>query len=157
MLNGLFQEDLSPTSSQLTRISDAFLVPITLLGPNFGAPVGVSGRMRPLVGGPVMIAAGEVIGGFALAISTVTAVAVDTVPNHLTGMASGTTNMLRDFGFTLGPAVIQPGWPRDSDSGSPNRGYSSSRWNRVTAQIRGPARPSTNRPPGSAARPRSPM
>ena len=43
---------------------------------------------------------------FALAISTVTAVAVDTVPNHLTGMASGTTNMLRDFGFTLGPAII---------------------------------------------------
>lgn len=44
--------------------------------------------------------------GFALAISTVTAVAVDTVPTHLSGMASGTTNMLRDFGFTLGPAVI---------------------------------------------------
>jgi MFS family permease len=44
--------------------------------------------------------------GFALAVSSVTAVAVNTVPNHLTGMASGATNMLRDFGFTLGPAVV---------------------------------------------------
>ncbi|HUN38030.1 MAG TPA: MFS transporter [Trebonia sp.] len=55
----------------------------------------------------VMVAPLALVGiGFALAISTVTAVAVDTVPNHLAGMASGTTNMLRDFGFTLGPAVI---------------------------------------------------
>ena len=44
--------------------------------------------------------------GFALAVSALTAVAVNTVPNHLAGMASGSTNMLRDFGFTLGPAVI---------------------------------------------------
>jgi MFS family permease len=44
--------------------------------------------------------------GFAFALSSVTAVAVDTVPNHLAGMASGTTSQLRDFGFTLGPAVI---------------------------------------------------
>jgi ABC-type uncharacterized transport system substrate-binding protein len=55
----------------------------------------------------VMVAPLALVGiGFALAISTVTAVAVDTVPTHLSGMASGTTNMLRDFGFTLGPAVI---------------------------------------------------
>jgi len=44
--------------------------------------------------------------GFALALSALTAVAVNTPPTHLAGMASGTTNMLRDFGFTLGPAVI---------------------------------------------------
>ncbi len=44
--------------------------------------------------------------GFALAVSSVTAVAVNTVPNHLAGMASGATNMLRDFGFTLGPAIV---------------------------------------------------
>ena len=44
--------------------------------------------------------------GFALAVSAVTAVAVNTVPNHLAGMASGSTNMLRDFGFTLGPAIV---------------------------------------------------
>ncbi len=44
--------------------------------------------------------------GFAFAISSVTAVAVNTVPARLTGMASATTSLLRDFGFTLGPAVI---------------------------------------------------
>lgn len=55
----------------------------------------------------VMVAPLALVGtGFALAISTVTAVAVDPVPTHLAGMASGTTNMLRDFGFILGPAVI---------------------------------------------------
>jgi MFS family permease len=44
--------------------------------------------------------------GFAFAISAVTATAVETVPHTLAGMASATTSMLRDFGFTLGPAVI---------------------------------------------------
>lgn len=44
--------------------------------------------------------------GFAFALSAVTAVAVNTVPNHLAGMAAGSTSLLRDFGFTLGPAVI---------------------------------------------------
>ena len=44
--------------------------------------------------------------GFALALHGITSVAVNTVPNHLAGMASGTTSLLRDFGFTLGPAVI---------------------------------------------------
>ncbi|HET9169309.1 MAG TPA: MFS transporter [Actinospica sp.] len=44
--------------------------------------------------------------GFAFSLSAVTAVSVNTVPNRLAGMASGTTSLLRDFGFTLGPAVI---------------------------------------------------
>ena len=44
--------------------------------------------------------------GFAFALNGVTAVAVNTVPNHLAGMAAGATSQLRDFGFTLGPAVI---------------------------------------------------
>ena len=44
--------------------------------------------------------------GFALALTALTAIAVNTPPTHLAGMASGTTNMFRDFGFTLGPAVI---------------------------------------------------
>jgi hypothetical protein len=56
--------------------------------------------------GPV-IAPYTLIGiGFALAVSALTAVLVDTVPNHQEGMASAAANMLRDFGFTLGPAVI---------------------------------------------------
>lgn len=44
--------------------------------------------------------------GFAFAISSVTAVAVNTVSHGLEGMASGTTSQLRDFGFTLGPAIV---------------------------------------------------
>lgn len=44
--------------------------------------------------------------GFAFALGGVTAVAVNTVPNHLAGMAAGTTSALRDFGFTMGPAII---------------------------------------------------
>jgi MFS family permease len=55
----------------------------------------------PLVGPLVLVGI-----GFAFALSGVTAVAVNTVPGHLAGMASGTTSQLRDFGFTLGPAVI---------------------------------------------------
>ena len=44
--------------------------------------------------------------GFSFAVSAVTATVVETVPHGLAGMASATTSMLRDFGFTLGPAVI---------------------------------------------------
>ncbi len=54
-----------------------------------------------------MLAPFLVVGcGFAFAVSALTAVAVNTVPIHLAGMASGTTSLLRDFGFTLGPAVV---------------------------------------------------
>jgi MFS family permease len=44
--------------------------------------------------------------GFAFAISAVTSVAVNAVPVGLAGMASGATSLLRDFGFTLGPAIV---------------------------------------------------
>lgn len=44
--------------------------------------------------------------GFALCVSSVTAVALNSVPPHLAGMASATTNMLRDLGFALGPVVV---------------------------------------------------
>ena len=55
---------------------------------------------------PVIVPFILVGAGFALTVTSVTAVAVNTVPNHLAGMASGSTNMLRDFGFTLGPAIV---------------------------------------------------
>ena len=55
---------------------------------------------------PIVVPLIVVGAGSALALSSVTAVAVNTMPNHLAGMASGTTNMLRDFGFTLGPAIV---------------------------------------------------
>jgi predicted MFS family arabinose efflux permease len=44
--------------------------------------------------------------GFKLAVTSITVVAVNSVPTEKAGMASGTTSMLRDFGLTLGPAVV---------------------------------------------------
>jgi MFS family permease len=44
--------------------------------------------------------------GIALALSSFTAAAINGMPTHLAGMASGTNNMLRDLGATLGPAII---------------------------------------------------
>ncbi|KAA9156934.1 MFS transporter [Amycolatopsis acidicola] len=52
---------------------------------------------------PPMLALGV---GFALTVGSVTAVAINTVPLKLAGMASATTNLLRDFGFALGPVLI---------------------------------------------------
>ena len=53
-----------------------------------------------------MVAPALLIGvGFALSVSSFTAVAINTVPLHLAGMASATTNLLRDLGFALGPIV----------------------------------------------------
>jgi MFS family permease len=44
--------------------------------------------------------------GFKLSVTSITVVAVNGVPTDKAGMASGATSMLRDFGLTLGPAVI---------------------------------------------------
>jgi MFS family permease len=55
----------------------------------------------PLVPGLILVGI-----GFAFAVSSVTAVAINSVPVNLAGMASGATGLLRDFGFTLGPALI---------------------------------------------------
>ncbi|HEY3882072.1 MAG TPA: MFS transporter [Trebonia sp.] len=43
--------------------------------------------------------------GFGLAVNSFTAVALNTVPLPLAGMASATTNMFRDLGFALGPVI----------------------------------------------------
>jgi MFS family permease len=54
-----------------------------------------------------MVAPALLIGvGFALSVSSFTAVAINTVPLHLAGMASATTNLLRDLGFALGPIIV---------------------------------------------------
>jgi MFS family permease len=55
---------------------------------------------------PLAIPLGIAGVGFAFAVSSVTAVTVNTVPNRLAGMASGTSSMLRDLGFTLAPTVL---------------------------------------------------
>jgi MFS family permease len=66
-----------------------------------GVPVTSQVGLGPVIAPYILIGI-----GFALAVSAMTAVLVDTVPIHLEGMASAAANMLRDFGFTLGPAVV---------------------------------------------------
>lgn len=61
VLNGLFQLDLGTSASQLTWISDAFLVPVTLLELTFGVLGDLFGRKRLLVGGALILAVGELI------------------------------------------------------------------------------------------------
>ncbi len=56
--------------------------------------------------GPIVPGLALVGFGFAFSVSSVTAVAVNSVEVRLAGMASGATSQLRDFGFTLGPALI---------------------------------------------------
>lgn len=58
-LNGLFQQDLHPVGSQLTWISDAFLLPISVLELTFGVLGDLFGRKRLLVGGAVLLGVGE--------------------------------------------------------------------------------------------------
>jgi MFS family permease len=64
VLNGMFQEDLGTTSTQLTWISDAFLVPVTLLELSFGVVGDLFGRKRLLAVGAVIMAVGALLGFF---------------------------------------------------------------------------------------------
>lgn len=61
VLNGLFQQDLGTSSAQLTWISDAFLVPVTLLELTFGVLGDLFGRKRLLIIGAALISVGELI------------------------------------------------------------------------------------------------
>jgi MFS family permease len=60
-LNGLFQEDLHPIGSQLTWISDAFLLPVAVLELSFGVLGDLFGRKRLLVGGAALLTIGEIV------------------------------------------------------------------------------------------------
>jgi MFS family permease len=62
VLNGLFQTDLGTSASQLTWISDAFLVPVTLLELTFGVLGDLFGRKRLLLIGSGLIVVGELVG-----------------------------------------------------------------------------------------------
>src|SRR5918912_2000052 len=64
VLNGLFQQDLGTTSSQLTWISDAFLVPVALLELTWGVLGDLFGRKRLLIGGSLLMVVGEAISVF---------------------------------------------------------------------------------------------
>ncbi|MFD9042188.1 MFS transporter [Streptomyces bottropensis] len=65
------------------------------------AGVPTSDRAMGAIVGPLLLAGV----GSALAIAAISAVAVNTLPNHLAGMASGATSTFRDLGFALGPAI----------------------------------------------------
>lgn len=61
VLNGLFQGDLGTSSTQLTWISDAFLVPITLFELSFGVVGDLFGRKRLLAGGALLMTVGALV------------------------------------------------------------------------------------------------
>jgi MFS family permease len=64
VLNGLFQLDLDTSSTQLTWISDAFLVPITLFELTFGVVGDLFGRKRLLAAGALLMVAGSLLASF---------------------------------------------------------------------------------------------
>ncbi|WP_069762118.1 MFS transporter [Streptomyces sp. LUP47B] len=66
------------------------------------AGVPTSDRTITAIVGPLILAGV----GSALAFAAISAVAVNTLPNHLAGMASGATSTFRDLGFALGPAIM---------------------------------------------------
>src|SRR5215475_6375376 len=60
-LNGLFQQDLGTSSSQLTWISDVFLIPVCVLELSFGVLGDLFGRKRLLLTGALLLTVGELI------------------------------------------------------------------------------------------------
>lgn len=62
VLNGLFQDDLGTSASQLTWISAAFLVPVTLFELTFGMLGDLFGRKRLLIIGTIVLGIGQLIG-----------------------------------------------------------------------------------------------
>ncbi|HEX4700505.1 MAG TPA: MFS transporter, partial [Pseudonocardiaceae bacterium] len=64
VLNGLFQVDLATSSTQLTWISDAFLVPVTLFELTFGLIGDLFGRKRLLAIGAGLMVVGGLIAFF---------------------------------------------------------------------------------------------
>ena len=106
LLNGLALLLMPVTSRLLERYNPKWALSggaaLIGVGDLWMATISASNRSIPAITIPLIL----IGAGFGLAVAAVTAVAVNTVPNHLAGMASGSTSMLRDFGFTLGPAVI---------------------------------------------------
>ena len=61
VLNGLFQQDLGTTASQLNWISAAIVIPLTLFELTFGVIGDMFGRRRLLIGGALLMTLGELI------------------------------------------------------------------------------------------------
>ncbi|MFF0013415.1 MFS transporter [Streptomyces sp. NPDC005374] len=93
------------TSKLLERYNPRWVLctALTLIGASglWFSGVPTSSRALSAIAGPLTLAGV----GSALAFASITAVAVNTLPNHLAGMASGVTSTFRDLGFALGPAI----------------------------------------------------
>lgn len=93
-------------SALMTRVSERWILTggllLMALGGFFGWKLDVTERGMGQFVLPALLAGL----GFAFTLSTVTAVAINTVAEEHAGMASATTNLLRDLGFALGPVVI---------------------------------------------------
>ncbi|WP_019069264.1 MFS transporter [Streptomyces hokutonensis] len=93
------------TSQLLERYNPRWVLcaALTLIGASglWFAVVPTTSRSIGAIVGPLILAGV----GSALAFASITAVAVNTLPNHLAGMASGVTSTFRDLGFALGPAI----------------------------------------------------
>src|SRR3954447_11286964 len=64
VINGYINQDLATTSTQLTWVSDAFLVPVTLLELSFGVVGDLFGRKRLLATGALLMVVGGLIDFF---------------------------------------------------------------------------------------------
>jgi MFS family permease len=64
VINGSINQDLGTTSTQLTWVSDAFLVPVALFELSFGVIGDLFGRKRLLAGGALLMAIGGLFGFF---------------------------------------------------------------------------------------------
>ncbi|HKN96745.1 MAG TPA: MFS transporter, partial [Pseudonocardiaceae bacterium] len=106
LLNGIVLVVAPVTSRVVERANPRWVLGaglfLTGVGDLWASTVSIDATSLGTVAGPLLL-----VGiGFGLTVTSISAVAVNTVPVGLAGMASGATSMVRDFGFTLGPAVI---------------------------------------------------
>lgn len=93
-------------STLMTRVSERWILTAGLLLMSAGGFLGFQFDVAARGMGQFLLPALLTGLGFAFSLSTVTSVAINSVPPTQAGMASATTNLLRDLGFALGPVVI---------------------------------------------------
>src|ERR1700712_2042945 len=64
VINGYINQDLGLSSTQLTWVSDAFLVPVTLFELTFGVVGDLFGRKRLLAAGALLMTVGALLASF---------------------------------------------------------------------------------------------